>query len=246
MKKYSDSEILSTTQKAPIPIRGRIEDVQTALIIAEIGQRFNLHIDQIGTIAELNRNMLLGLVNPQEFLNELIAAKVPEKDAREIMTEINQKIFMPLREEMRKAPPQGMEKPEAPAEEKPITPATPRPAAAAPAGVRSPSPAIPKIVLPPVPLAPGASGAPVARPSLRNVLADVMQRKSQVLPTPEPRKLLEDREEPHIDIKNEVRPLPVPKPIIKTDPQAGPKPAIPVAPAKPYSVDPYREPIDEK
>ncbi len=101
MKNYSDSEILEAIKKAPAPIREIIEDVQTALDIAEIGQRLNFHIDQIGTLAELNRNMLLGLIGPQEFFQELIILKIPEIQAKEIMNEINQKIFVPLQKQMR-------------------------------------------------------------------------------------------------------------------------------------------------
>jgi hypothetical protein len=37
-----------------------------------------------------------------------------------------------------------------------------------------------------------------------------------------------------------------PKPITKAEPEDKSKPIIPSAPAKPYSIDPYREPIDEK
>ncbi len=66
------------------------------------------------------------------------------------------------------------------------------------------------------------------------------------LPTTE-EKLLEDREEPHIEI-NQIK-----KPVLPTNlpgaiPPAQQKPVspIPPVPSKPYSVDPYREPIDEK
>lgn len=102
MKHFTDQEIEEAIKKAPKFIQDEISSGEdTAVIIAEIGRKFGLHIDIIGTIAELNRNMLLGFVNPQEVMDELILAKIPDKDARQIMTEINQKIFVPLHEQMR-------------------------------------------------------------------------------------------------------------------------------------------------
>ena len=104
------------------------------------------------------------------------------------------------------------------------------------------------------------SGAPSQRPDLRSVLASV---------TKEVPKLLEDHEEPHINIgvRDKVQgasppanlpgvihhpPIipPPPPPPAPTQPPPPtppvplkPKPIVPVAP---YSSDPYREPIDEK
>jgi len=104
MKKFTDAEVIQMTKQAPQPVQEVIENIQTAFYIAELGGKHSLHIDQIGVLAELNRNMLLGLVKPEEFLKELIASGISDTDARTITTEINQKIFVPLREQMRKGP----------------------------------------------------------------------------------------------------------------------------------------------
>jgi hypothetical protein len=244
MKKYSDSEILSITQKAPVPIRERIENVQTALTVAEIGQRFNLHIDQIGTIAELNRNMLLGLVNPQEFLNELIAAKVPEKDAREIMTEINQKIFVPLREQMRNAPPTEVKPPQKPTQ---IPPQPSRPAQQPPRhqniALRDALATITKKTPQPLDSGKLLEDHEEPSPSLKATegTAHIEFNKAPAVPSvvmpPAPSKA------PPPPILQKAVP---PKPIVRAEPEDKLKPAAPSAPAKPYSIDPYREPVDEK
>src|SRR3989344_1060873 len=103
MKKFTDQELDAALKTAPGPIQKELATgYETANIISAFRSKYNLHIDTVGMIAELNRNMLLGLVNPQEFLQELITAGIPDKDAREIMAEVNQKGFVPLREEMRK------------------------------------------------------------------------------------------------------------------------------------------------
>ncbi|MDO8593666.1 MAG: hypothetical protein Q7R59_02115 [bacterium] len=196
MKKYSDAELIKMTNDAPKPVREAIENIQTAFDVADIGQKHGLHIDQIGTLAELNRNMILGLVNPQEFLQELITtAKIPDKDAREIMTEINQKIFVPLREEMRNGPPT----PEATAGHGGMSaePATPSPKATQ--GTAQRNVPMPKYFH----LENKIHPAPPAV-SLRDVLATVTK---EVQKPANNGKLLEDHEEPHIEFH---KPLPPP------------------------------------
>jgi hypothetical protein len=156
-----------------------------------------LHIDQIGLVAELNVQMLLGLVTPPEFLQELITAGIPDKDARQIMTEINQKIFAPLREQMEKGPTVATV---------PVKSAAPRPVNA-PVSSYAPRPAI---VRQPAdgggsrPLNAPRSDAPGGHSAPQNVIAatskqPVPQSRPVIPITPKPtanEKLLEDHEEP--------------------------------------------------
>lgn len=103
MKKFTDQEIDTAMKMASKIIQDKIADPSEFVeIIKSFQTTYNLHLDTLGIIAEMTRNMLLGLVNPQEFLQELITAGIPANDAKAIMTEINQKIFVPLREQMRK------------------------------------------------------------------------------------------------------------------------------------------------
>lgn len=269
MHRYSTQELLEVSNKAPIQIREALSAETTISTITSIATNLKLHVDQIGLIAELNVQMLLGLVNPQEFLNELIAAKVPEKDAKEIMTEINQKIFVPLREQMRKGPVAPTE-PTAPTPPK-ATQGTARPVTAPPPTTPA-KPSVPGSYAPPLqspkyfhlenkipaPMRPNLGGSqtpvsppvappinqiaksPVARPDLRNVLATVMAPK-----TLDTRKLLEDHEEPHIEFAPPV-PRPTAPPPANLPGALPPKfvPPAPLVPVKPYSTDPYREPIE--
>ena len=103
MKTITKELAIQTYQSAPQLIKNAVDSGQTVSIIVEIGKKHNLHIDVFGKLAQLNSYLLLGLATPQNLMQELIAAKILEKDAREIMNEINQKIFVPLREEMRSA-----------------------------------------------------------------------------------------------------------------------------------------------
>ena len=94
MKKFTDQELNNALKAAPMAIQREIATgYDTATKISALKPKYNLHIDVLGIIAELNRNMLLGLIGPDEFYKDLIEAKIPDKDAREIMTEINQKFW---------------------------------------------------------------------------------------------------------------------------------------------------------
>lgn len=101
MRNYSDEEVSQFIEQAPEPIRESIRSAGLARTISAIVKNKGLHIDQMGEVVVLNRNMLLGLVSPPEFLEKLITIGIPHKTARDIMMEINQKIFVPLRKEIR-------------------------------------------------------------------------------------------------------------------------------------------------
>lgn len=144
MKHYTTQELLAISNKVPLPVQEALSSETTITTISNLGVSSKLHIDEIGLIAELNVQMLLGLISPPEFLQELITAGIAEKDAREIMTEINQKIFVPLREEMRKGPQQ--EKPPMP---RPTLPPTVPPAPPPP--MPPPQAAVPSYQFPALP-----------------------------------------------------------------------------------------------
>lgn len=225
MRHFTNQEIADATKKVPKLIQDELSSGEdTAVVLAQMGQRYKLHIDQIGILAELNRNMLLGLVGPEEFLKELIAAGVSDKDAREIMTEINQKIFVPLRKEEEKGSMIATEvrpSPEFPKVEpqRPVPVPTPPASASQPAShfnlqnkipvpqPISPAPKKDWSNLPPAPMK-GTLPPKVFLPRPAEALsvggprpATLGEVVRSVLATPKPvdnTKLLEDHEEPHI------------------------------------------------
>jgi|CXWL01.1.fsa_nt_gi hypothetical protein len=292
MKHFTDQEIEDAIKKAPKFIQDEISSGEdTAVIIAEIGRRFGLHIDIVGTIAKLNRNMLLGFVNPQEFINELIVAKISDKDARDIMTEINQKIFVPLRERMRSGEVEVKAAPPAkPAAVTPVASLTREKNYAPP--LQSPMYSRPINKFPLTPPAAGLPSVPkreesVARPvqPMRTSVSNIPPVRPVMLASPkqtDSSKLLEDHEELHIEFNKApmamtpslvippstrspqginriaapaVQSAPIATKIKLVVPTIDPKPIPPFTPAasapktppthqKPYSTDPYREPIE--
>ena len=103
MKQFTQQEIENALKRTPKTIQEEMSNpVATAESLVGVQKKFELHMDQLGVMTALTRNMLLGLVNPQEFLQGLIEVKVPDAQARQIMQDVNEQIFMPLREQMKK------------------------------------------------------------------------------------------------------------------------------------------------
>ena len=295
-----DQDILTIVAQLPPPIRalfasGKIETVAKNLILKN-----KLSAEQ-GVIVERELILLLlGINDPVEVGQTLATeANLGQEIIDGIMQDIDTQIFVPLQEEMKK-PIESVK----PAE--PVRPVMkfvpPQPSFAKGSGVaqpenldfRSPTPANPS--LPKRPDANQMSGVswikntPPPRPA--QVIAQMPNYSPRPAPVvkeiPKPiigEKLLEDREEPHIEFKKpsvlpppnlpgamppvpqvnkpvaphiplELRPFavasrvtptaPIQQPPAKSIPAVAPVSKIPPASSRPYSTDPYHEPIDEK
>lgn len=196
MNKPTQQQIIEAYKNLPPPVREFLADPdQLARVLTNIKNAHNLHVDMIGLVNESIGHLLLGLVSPSEFRDILKLAGIPEGVVNDIIKEINEKIFVPLREELRR--PAG-------SESRPLAPTT---SSGQASGMRK------------WPTAQMGRNEP-----LRNVLASVTKET----------KLLEDHEEPHIEFHKTAPPPPnLPGAIYH-----------PPLPPKPYSSDPYREPIE--
>ena len=241
-----ESDIKELLKEVPPPVRAVFTNGKLETVAKNLMQKNRLHIDQAAVVERELILLLLGLKDSTEFVQSLVEeANLDKQTLDSIVQEVNTKIFVPLREEMKKAPP-------------PTGVVGPRPSVAP--GVVGPPPQSPSyfhlenkipITRPPTSSAssPTTKGTvSVQRSDLRNVLASVTGEK-----------LLEDHEEPHIEFRKTVPPpqnLPgailhpplTPKPPI-IPPPTPPKPVSPPVlvappPLKVYSADPYREPIE--
>lgn len=250
MNKPTQQQVIEAYKKLPAPVREFLADPdKLARVLENIRNAHGLHIDVAGQIGESVGYLLLGLANPNEFKEMLKTASVSEATASEIIGEINQKIFVPLREEMRR----GASTAPAPAPARPSIqhPPLPRPP------IPQRRPAEPERYfhlenkIPPL-ARPVAPRPPVFNPSIAPL------PPKSVLPPPS-QKLLRDSEEPHLEIppspkatEGAVRKAapPPPKPSFVPPNLPGviqpPAPPVPPPPAKPYTTDPYREPIGGK
>jgi hypothetical protein len=240
-------------QSLPPFIREYLAQGKYTPVAQSLMGKYKLRIDQGGVLERELLMLLMGIENPTEFVSALTnEAGIPQEMVNGIVQDINDQVFVPLRrqEEMQsKRPPiQSVLAP------KPLSPA-PKPVAPMPAHM---APLPPKIAMP-------KSGS----------LGDIVRRiapPSQL----DSSKLLEDHEEPHIELKAPAPSAPAmqspqikPQPPMPTTPASMPTPSVPPAPVtsrppappirplppKPipppppitsYGVDPYREPLDDE
>ncbi len=212
----------------PVPIRaffasGKIDDISKNLM-----QKYQLHIDTSTIVERELILLLLGLKNPTEFSMSLqTEAAIPAATVQSIMADINQQVFVPLQAEMRR----GANQATPPAPTAPKVQPSPQIPKVEPFS-QSPRPAPSDVRLPPKFAMPVAAGAP-------SPLRMAIEKALPIGEMPQSSKV-----EPRLRVNlpgaipstaiPEIRPL---MQIPKVEPQKT------VAPAKPYSVDPYREPL---
>jgi len=249
-----DESIKEVMGTLPPPIRQYLGHGKYLVVASRIMTKYGLHIDQGGVLEREIMLLLMGIDNPDEFTKVLATeAKIDAQTIGNIVKDVNEQIFMPLREEMRKGP-------------------APRPVIASGGGS---TPVQPRTVMSPQPSSPSPQAlVPVPKYSPPKKYFN-LQNKIPPAPTSKPiesNKLLGDHEEPHIDIRNKVQgssppvtesplrqalrtvvppenlpgamPLPISAPLKPSNlpPTLVPKPEpiVPTVPVAPYSADPYR------
>lgn len=222
-----EEDIRQLLAEVPAPVRACFASGKVETVAKNLMQKNQLHIDQGAVVEREIIMLLLGLKDPTEFTQSLAEeARLDKQTIDGIAQDVNEQIFIPLRDEMRKGG-KEMTAPAKPAEI--VRPMTAAVQTSAPPRVNIPSSVSlpPKLVMPRPAEASGGGG-----------------------PHPtDNRKLLEDHEEPHIEFNKPPVPqnlpgthIPIPA---RIPPQSVPT-KTPPPPAKPYSTDPYRESIDEK
>lgn len=235
-----EESIKEVMETLPPPIRNYLSQGKYSIVAKNLMRKYGLHIDQGGVLEREIMLLLMGIESPDEFAAALKSeAAIAEDVVRNIMTDVNREIFIPLREEMRntdrnadnEARGAGMS---SPAHEEPIASAPqadmpalrPAPLPPPPPAFFAAAPLPPKMTMPPsVPSTVPASVQP-------NVLAEEARaRISNITPRSE------------MPLPSVPTGLPGAMPP-RAAPEAGPGSAAP-APITSYSVDPYREPVDE-
>jgi hypothetical protein len=260
-----DESVKQVLQSLPAPLRTYLEEAKYAPASAMLSHKYALGPVQEKTLKNGLVFLLMGIDNPDEFATSLRGeAKLSDDVVRSIMTDVNEEVFLPLQEEMKRA--ENTPVAQAPV---PTPPAPPRPAtvftpvdpasrsyapplqsprypgqsadmvANGPAQATPMRPTAPGVIPEGQRFVPKQSALPVTNPGLRAVMTDL--------------KMLEDHEEPHIDLHNGVPAnlpgvviAPVATPLPAQEAQVAPKSvSVPMVPITSYTKDPYREPIDE-
>ncbi len=263
-------DIKQLLTEVPPPIRAVFASGKVEAVAKNLMQKNQLHIDQGAIVEREIILLLLGLKSPGEFTQTLaLEANLNQQTVSGIVQDVNTQIFIPLRDEMMVgakttqqpvrpvAPPPSRSKPVVPAPAQPTShfhlenklppPVPPTPKAPPPSSSRI-APLPPKFVLP-RPTVTSREGGPSANPALREVLSVVTKKQEPM----ESNKLLEDHEEPHLDVSDKVQgvslpgtepPIPVPLTPYPSYSASSPPVSPKASPVQSYTTDPYRELID--
>jgi hypothetical protein len=89
--------------KVPPDIRAAITSTDVAEKVQNIARSHNLHIDQMDELFDETGLMMLGLTKTSEFVGNIATRlNVPREKAAEIAGNVNEKIFAPIRESLKK------------------------------------------------------------------------------------------------------------------------------------------------
>lgn len=98
----SEELVLRAFNQAPAIIQESLSDGKAVDFMESMLTRYHLHIDTVGYVMEFIRNMLLGLLKPDEFIGKLNSVGISAELARRITADLNAEVFVPLRDEMKK------------------------------------------------------------------------------------------------------------------------------------------------
>lgn len=90
-------------KKIPIEIWEVMSSEETTEKTILISKKYNLHVDQIGTLSSHIGMVMTGLLKPKDFIPELvIELKLDQETANKVAQEVNEQIFKPIRDSLKK------------------------------------------------------------------------------------------------------------------------------------------------
>ncbi|MSR76359.1 MAG: hypothetical protein EXS68_02100 [Candidatus Ryanbacteria bacterium] len=99
MKTFERQQILDAYDKIPDPIKDAIFAEATSEKIQAIGKKHGLLLDKMGALAEDIGYVMLGLISAKEFPDYVMqTCGVSAQKAGEIVTDLNQEIFLPIQD----------------------------------------------------------------------------------------------------------------------------------------------------
>ncbi len=94
-----EEKLMERFRSLPKSLREAISSIETADNIQEIGEKYKLHIDQVGKLGSETGLVMLGFTRPYLFPAKVAQAlNIPREDASKIAQDINEKIFSQIRE----------------------------------------------------------------------------------------------------------------------------------------------------
>ena len=98
-----EQEIVKRYTDLPEDVQKSLFSSTTSDAIFEVGKKHGLQIDKMGELADETGLVMLGMTKPSEYIRNLEKRLgVPALKAKEIADDINQKVFSPIRESLKK------------------------------------------------------------------------------------------------------------------------------------------------
>lgn len=99
--KYTTAQLHEILKELPPDVNEAIGSVNYIDTLLDIEKRYRLHLDQADALGNEIFKLMLGLTSPQQFIDAIVSAvKIPRETAKLIATEVNEKIFRPVRESL--------------------------------------------------------------------------------------------------------------------------------------------------
>lgn len=100
---YTTQQLEEKYRSLPEDLKEAMAEIKTAETIHDLGKKHNLHIDQIGELADEIGLTMLGLTKPDEFVFHIKnRLQIDQTAAEQISREVNEQIFLPIRESLMK------------------------------------------------------------------------------------------------------------------------------------------------
>ncbi len=265
-----EESIATLLRVLPGPVQAFILGSDRPRIAIELSTKYNLHVDQAGVLEQAFMYMLLGVSSPEEFVDALTKANIPAESVRGLAQDVNEQVFLPLRQAEQAGTPAIVRTAPAPqvilpGSNEPVPVVVPKPIeATVPVQVPPPPPGseyqgqlqhvygyIPQQMPPPMMYAPSYAvppgyGAPVyMMPPQPPVQGWPQQAPAQLQQPPSAPAPAVEAPTPQESPVRVVAPPPerIPAPAPQTQPKATLNPGAHIE--KNYSADPYREPFTQ-
>ncbi len=160
-------EVKKKLERLPKEVQSFVYSAEMAALIQQVGQKHQLHIDQVGALEAETAAAMIGVTNPAEFVQNVAdALEVDEGKSAAIAKDVNELVFMKVQSVMKA--PSASSAPATPTPTPQAVPPTPIP----PAPIAAPSPA-------PTP-APAATPTPPPTPKVEvaHPADDLLTQKS--------------------------------------------------------------------
>src|SRR3989338_1255122 len=103
MGRLTPDEFRAKYAALPVNLREAYGSIKTGEILEEIGKKHGLHIDDLGSLIDETGYVMLGTTPPQEYIKKLAdALEIPRKKAKEIAIEVNEQVFKPIRDALKR------------------------------------------------------------------------------------------------------------------------------------------------